>query len=163
MRRRLSCVCLSTPSPRHQTFRVLRRALLFRNIQLLYRPNPRSRTFTCNDTTFGLVTVPSKGTRYPLSVAPRLQVRALCELNAQTKAPDDPCPLHPHGTPREFVLTSCVFKGVLPRFYTKSHSHPSFHYVSHDHSYLFTCRSFKQSMGIVPFEVFVRHLRGSNC
>ena len=84
-------------------------------------------------------------------------------LNAQTQAADDPCPLHPRGVPREFVLTLSVFKRVLPRFYTKSHSHPSFHYVSHDHSYLFTCRSFKQSMGIVPFEVFVRHLRGSNC
>ena len=81
-------------------------------------------------------------------------------LNAQAQAPDDPYPLHPHGAPREFVLASSVFKRVLPRFYTKCHSHPSFHYVSHDHSHLLTRRSFKQSyVGIVRFEVFVRHLR----
>ena len=81
-------------------------------------------------------------------------------LNAQAQAPDDPCPLHLHGAPREFVLTSSVLKRVLPRFYIKRHSHPSFHYASHDHSHLLTCRSFKQSyMGIVRFEVFVRHLR----
>ena len=49
---------------------------------------------------------------------------------------------------------------VLPRLHTKSHSHPSFHYTTHDHTYLLTCLSLKQSYtGIVHFEVFVRRLR----
>ena len=81
-------------------------------------------------------------------VIPSMSLRASkrelsTNLNVQTQAPDDPCPLHPHGAPREFVLKSSVFKRVLPRFYTNRHSHPSFHYVSHDHSYLLTCRTFK--------------------
>ncbi len=68
-------------------------------------------------------------------------------------SPEDPCPLHPHGDPCESDLTSSVFNQVF-----KSHSHPSFHYVSHDHTHL-TSRSLKQSYpGIVLFEVFVRSL-----
>ena len=81
-------------------------------------------------------------------------------LNAQAQAPDDLCPLYPHGVPREFGLTSSVFNQVLPRFYSKRHSHPSFPYTSHDHAHLLTCRSLKQSYtGIVSLEVFVRRLR----
>ena len=75
-------------------------------------------------------------------------------------SPDDLCPQYPHGVPLEFGLTSSVFNQVLSRFYSKRHRHPSFHYVSHDHTHLLTCLSLKQSyMGIVRFEVFVRRLR----
>ena len=83
-------------------------------------------------------------------------------LNVQAQAPDDPCPLYPHGVPREFDLTSSVFNQVLPRFYfySECHSHPSFPYTSHDHAHLLTRRSLKQSyMGIVRFEIFVRRLQ----
>ena len=36
-------------------------------------------------------------------------------LNAQAQDSDDPCPLHPHGIPREIGSTSSVFNQVLSK------------------------------------------------
>jgi hypothetical protein len=84
-RGRLSWALLSTPSPRHQTFRVLRRALLFRNTQFPYRPNPRPRIYTlCTHLrkSFWLPSThkiqrPSQSLGHSFAVAARVYGRAL--------------------------------------------------------------------------------------
>ena len=99
-----------------------------------------------NYTIYDFFTDPNKGTRYPYSVAPRLQARALRE------------PECPDSSSWRLVSWS-VFNQVLTRFYSNRHSHPSFPYVSHDHVHLLICLSLKQScMVIVRLEVlFVVH------